>query len=1356
VAPEHNGAQVIGRSEPIPPWSAYVPRLFLRDIVQRPTASPAGTSKRIEAAVLFADISGFTAMSEALGRKGRFGTEELRRLLNDCFARITDIALAYGGDVAKFGGDSMTTLFPFGEAPKDPVRRAVQAANDMQSAMRRFADVETSAGVFTLSMRMGLGLGPLLCVVVGDPAVRLEHIVAGRGLDLAVAAQRNARTGEVVAHQTAVDLCDDVEVIETRREFVSIGGLEGKAPDTVPVEPARTTVDVDRILASFLHPFIARRIRAGQIDLVDEHRQVTTLFVGFIGPDYDKDLHAGIRLQRYFSDVLPTVARHGGHLGQIEMGDKGSKYIVVLGAPALHEDDIERGLNCAIDLANIPDAVTRIGVTTGLVFCGHVGSASRREYTVMGTAVNLSARLMEAGKWNEVLVDEDVRLSASNTFTWGKSTQLPLKGTTLSVKVSVLDSRRAARARAHQRKYTGPLVGRRDEVELMLQEIDHASAGQGRVVAISGAPGVGKSRLVDEIAKVSVGRGFEVLYGTCEPRTSNTSYSVWRDVWRGFFDVDVNWSVDRQVDQLDRVVAQLGEDLFERIPLLAPVLDIRIPQSQVVDALDFDSRSESLKAFLLECLRRRSRHKPIVIVLEDCHWIDFLSNDLLGFIGRNIVFLPVVVLLTYREGMGVEVPPQEVRVAHHFVELPLEELTAEHAEELIHLRLQESKVGGAAPTTDVLHRIQAIGGGNPFYIEELMHFLVLRGVDLGNANALDKTELPASLRNLIMTRIDQLSEGEKAVIKVASAIGRVFKASWVAGSYPKAGTALAVKQHLRRLDRHDLTLLHNREPELEYIFKHAITQEVAYNSLPFAMRETLHTRVAQFVERTYSEDLDQYVEVLAHHYGQTRNVDKQRIYFRRAADKAKSSFANDTAINFYERLLPLEDARGQLDITLSLADLWALVGDWNRAEQLYRKVVALAGDTNDLQLTAESKSALGYLLCYKENCTLAVPWLRDARRGFEELGDSRGLAKTLGHLSQASLELGDHVRTLDYADQQMRIAAEESDPISLSDALETMGLALWDRDRQRALELFHQQLNIATDAGYTKGVIDASNNIAGIYSELGNGERAMTYLQQALEIALRIGYQHTAARLVGNAGLLYRNHGDYSHASACLERSLEMTLELGDKRSVCNQLGELGILRTAEGDYEQANALLQRAISLGRFLANAYYTSTFLYHQAELRRRQEQFSESLALAREALSISSELNHVELRLRSDVLVVILEVALQLIDKADATSRLHALIPLVENKNDEAMIQYELWQLDGSVATRNEAARILRSLYDQTSWATYRRLYEELTSEVLPDPSRLPVLPEAVTQPRIELEALLRQVDDMLKSAAATAA
>jgi class 3 adenylate cyclase len=97
VAPEHNGAQVIGRSEPIPPWSAYVPRLFLRDIVQRPTASPAGTSKRIEAAVLFADISGFTAMSEALGRKGRFGTEELRRLLNDCFARITDIALAYGG-----------------------------------------------------------------------------------------------------------------------------------------------------------------------------------------------------------------------------------------------------------------------------------------------------------------------------------------------------------------------------------------------------------------------------------------------------------------------------------------------------------------------------------------------------------------------------------------------------------------------------------------------------------------------------------------------------------------------------------------------------------------------------------------------------------------------------------------------------------------------------------------------------------------------------------------------------------------------------------------------------------------------------------------------------------------------------------------------------------------------------------------------------------------------------------------------------------------------------------------------------------------------------------------------------------
>lgn len=1346
---------MIGRAEPIPPWSAYVPRLFLREIAQRPSASPVGTSRRIEAAVLFADISGFTAISEALGRKGRFGTEQLRRLLNDCFARITNVALAYGGDVAKFGGDSMTTLFPVGEAPADSVRRAIQAASDMRSAMRRFADVETSAGAFTLSMRMGVGLGPLLCVVVGDPAVRLEHIVAGRGLDLAVTAQQNARMGEIVVHQTAVSACDDVEILEKRHEYVSIAELKGNAPGTVPVEAPGTTVDADRIVASFLHPLVARRIRAGQIDLVDEHRQVTTLFVGFMGPDYDKDSQAGTHLQRYFADVLPVVARHGGHLAQIEMGDKGSKYIVILGAPAIHEDDVDRGLNCAIDLANVPDAMTRIGVTTGLAFCGHVGSALRREYTVMGTAVNLSARLMEAARWNDVLVDEEARRNASDTFAWSEPRQVQLKGTALPVNVSLLESQRTG-VRVHQRKYTGPLVGRRDELDLLLEEIDHASSGHGRVIAISGAPGVGKSRLADELAKASVGRGFEVHYGTCEPRTSTTSYSVWRDVWRGFFDLDATSSVDRQNDQLNRVVARLGDDLVERIPLLAPVLDIRIPSTEVVDALDFDSRSESLKAFLLECLRRRSQRKPIIVVLEDCHWIDFLSNDLVGFLGRNIVFLPIVLILTYREGIGVDVPPQEVRVAHHFVDLPLEELGAEHAHELIQLRFQEWRLDDATLAPDLLHRIHATGGGNPFYIEELMNLLGSREVDISHPSVLDKTELPATLRNLVMTRIDQLSEGEKAVIKVASAIGRVFKASWIAGSYPEAGTELAVRQHLRRLDRHDLTLLQNREPELEYIFKHAITQEVAYNSLPFAMRQTLHTRIAQYVERVYLEDLDQYVEVLAHHYGQTNNIDKQRVYFRRAADKAKSNFANETAINFYERLLPLEEARDQLDITLSLADLWALVGDWNKAEQLYRKVVALAADTNDLPHVAESKCGLGYLLCYKENSKSAVPWLKEARRVFEELGDSRGLAKTLGHLSQASLELGDYVRTLDYADQQMRIAVEESDPISVSDAVETMGLALWDRDRQRALELFDQQLKIATDAGYTKGVIDASNNIAGIYSELGNGGRAMTYLRHALETALRIGYQHTAARLVGNAGLLYRNHGAYSQASACLERSLEMTLELGDKRSVCNQLGELGILRMAQGDLEQADALIQRAVALGRFLAHAYYTSTFLYHHAELRKKQGRFAESVAAAREALSMSAELNHPELRFRSNVLLVVLEVELRLLDKAEAISKLQALISQVENDHDRAMIRYELWQLDESVEGRDDTARILRSLYDKTSWATYRSLYEELTSDQLPDPAPLPDLPEAVIQRRIELEALMRQVDDILNSAAATAA
>ena len=197
-----------------------------------------------------------------------------------------------------------------------------------------------------------------------------------------------------------------------------------------------------------------------------------------------------------------------------------------------------------------------------------------------------------------------------------------------------------------------------------------------------------------------------------------------------------------------------------------------------------------------------------------------------------------------------------------------------------------------------------------------------------------------------MARLDQLSEGEKATIKVASVIGRRFRASWISNAYPAAGGPQDVARHLERLHELDLTPRRTAAPEPEYQFKHAMTQEAAYQSLTFRMRESLHERVGLLIETANPERLSQYVDVLAHHYGRTQRVDKQRVWFRAAGDAAKAAFANEAAVAYYDRLLPLlpEDETG--DVLVQLGSVWQLTGRWAEAEQAYRRAMEVAADAD--------------------------------------------------------------------------------------------------------------------------------------------------------------------------------------------------------------------------------------------------------------------------------------------------------------------------------------------------------------------------------------------------------------------------
>ena len=503
-----------------------------------------------------------------------------------------------------------------------------------------------------------------------------------------------------------------------------------------------------------------------------------------------------------------------------------------------------------------------------------------------------------------------------------------------------------------------------------------------------------------------------------------------------------------------------------------------MPDSELTAPLDPQSREELLRSLLLDCLRDRTAAAPQLLVLDDCHWIDPASVALLEFLGQHIADQPVLMLVIARPPAGKASPLAALSQLTHVTELRLGELNGVDAERLVDLRLRQRYGADIVAAPEVLQRLTERGEGNPFYLEELVSYLHSRGIDPRDPRALDLVELPDGLQRLVMARIDQLGEGEKATIKVASVIGRWCRAHWIAESYPPAGRPEEIAGHLERLHELDLMPLRAADPEPEYQFKHAITQEVAYQSLTFQLREALHERVGLFIERSFSDRLSQFVDMLAHHYGRTRRADKQRTWFRAAGDAAKAAFANEAAVGYYERLLPLQPEEQTGEVLVELGAIWHLTGRWTEAERAFRRAMEVASRTGRRDVLAASQRGLGDLFMYTQSYTEAVGWLSRAADEFERLGDRQGLSRTLDRITFAHYRQGAYDEALAVAGRHLELATAAGDLAGVSIALNYTGLVRLNTGQTAAaLGLLQQALDTAAEAGDRRCLLYAAGNL---------------------------------------------------------------------------------------------------------------------------------------------------------------------------------------------------------------------------------------------------------------------------------------
>lgn len=1333
-------------SDPSTPWISFVPRDLAEAILADARAGAPGHERHIQAATLFADVSGFTAMSEALAQIGKLGAEELTRAINGYFTPLIARIQQYGGTISAFGGDAMTALFPYdGSAPRAAARRAIQCALEMQAEAARHSLIATSAGDFSLTMKIGMALGRLLGTSAGDPAYYQEYIVAGSAIDRCAAAEHLARGGEVVAHRDLLRAAGDARAEPMGDGFARLRGLAAPAAPDPPPAPGRIPAAAAAAYARYLHPTIARRLETGISGLLNEHRRVSVLFVSFAGDDYDGDPQAGARLRAYIERVLQIVRRYDGYLNKIDMGDKGSKCLIVFGAPVAHEDDPERALRCAVEIQALGRAA-RIGVNSGFAYCGLVGSPSRHEYTVMGDAVNVAARLMQAAGPGEVLAGAATRRPVAQTFFWEPLAPMPLKGKAAPIEVFRSRGPRAAADRALAEPGPSlPLIGRGAELELSIARLDLAARGRGQVIGVIGEAGLGKSRLAAEILAAGEARGMAAFGGACQSFGSASPYLVWQPIWRGLLGLGADQPAAAQAAQLAERLVALDPALLPRMPLLGVVLGLSLPDSELTAGFDAQQRADLLRALLLTCLRLLSRDRPLLLLLEDVHWADPLSRELLAFLGRNLADLPVALAVMARPDGAAAL--DWGASAPHVCRIQLGELGPAQAAALIAARAELLFGPGALSAGPAAARIAARAGGNPYFIEELLNYIRDRQIDPRDQAAMAALDLPHSLHSLILSRIDRLGEQEQRTIKLASVIGRSFRAGWLWGCYPEIGTPAQTLASLDTLSRHDLTALDKPAPELEYLFKHIATQEVPYESMALSTREMLHGRVGDYIERLAPDSPGRSLDLLAFHYGRSSNRAKQRAYFRAAGDAARAAFANQPALDYYERLLPHLDTGERPAILCAMGEILQLVGRWDAAEARFHAALGLAVATGDPTAQAGCRVLLGHLTWSRGDYPAALGWLEQALAAYRELGDRAGMAQAHGYIGLVYSMQGEQRLALRHLGQQAGLAIAVGDRAGEAQALGHIGSIYQERgDFPAALTHYERQLAIARALGDRRSILSATGNIGIVRQWQGDYPAALARLGEVIALAAEIGDLQSLAVAAVNMGEVYRVAGSDAEALRCYRYGLGALVDLDDRAGITATIANIAQVEGGRGQIAQAAALIDAAISL----AEALHIPFFLAHcrscRAELLLARGDIAAATAENAAALRIAGEIELREIVLKASLRAIEFDLQAGRIGRDQALADCARLLDESADPAERAEIARCLWGLSGLDDYRTFAAEGYAELYRHTPSAEYLGRYRELGGVELPSPPPLAPPPPMIDDAP-PLDALLARVAEL---------
>jgi predicted ATPase/class 3 adenylate cyclase len=939
---------------------------------------------------------------------------------------------------------------------------------------------------------------------------------------------------------------------------------------TAAAEPAISPEKMGAMMGADL----LERFRQAGLEAAGQRRNVSVLFVDITGytalsqrldPEEVYDL-----IQEYSRQLASDVYKYEGMVDKFT----GDGLMALFGAPITYENNAERAIRAALDMqADITQIAQqvrqrvdvelriRIGLNAGIVIVGSVGSNMLMNYTAIGDTVNLASRLEQAATPGNILVSDSMYRLTKALVDYEPTPPLNLKGIdhpTIAYQVKGLKAKpepvrglEGLRAR---------MIGRDAELA-QLRKAYAALVEQkaGQFVLVSGEAGLGKSRLTAEFKALTNPAAVRILEGQSLTYRRSVAYWLFLDILYDYLGVTPDTPESKMRERLSATLSQgLGAAAAEVLPYLEYLFALTLSDPAAAERiryLDPSQLRQQIFRAVRDVLVAEARRQPLLVILDDLHWADETSLDLLLFLLDSIPEAPLflhAISRTFQEGALAKVVERaQQRLADRLTTIHLESLSPDQSRQLL-LELLAIPDLPESLRAQILQR----AAGIPFYLEEVLRMLIdaqaLRRED-GQWRWATEVDLgalgvPDSLQGLILARFDQLPETERRVLQVASVIGRDF-------SWPVLKTVMQslgeknLQAALTQLTEHDYIARDPEAPVLAYVFQHMIVSDAIYGTLLKRDRSELHGQIGAAIEAVYADQLEGQIEILARHYAWSPRLDRALHYLILAGQKAARSYANQQAQQHFEQALALlshvaHRPEQALQIYMGLGEVMTLVGAYAEARMHYESALEIIA-SGGVQAQAQEQSSLQ----------------RKVGITFERQGNYEAALMCL-------------------AAAQTAIAnAPQPAPAEQARILNEAGWIYFQRgELAEAEKMLMQGLQLVEGTPTYDITAALYNRLGGVYFQKGELEQAAYFVHKSLTQREAMGDGVGVARLQNNLGLLRWRQGNYDSALSSFQQALKLLAQIGDIEALAFTYTNLGLLRTDRGELEQARDDLRHSL----------------------------------------------------------------------------------------------------------------------------------------------------------------------------------